>query len=282
MLNFLGFKYVLTVMKNDLTVAGFPSNLTNLIPVYHDQEKNTYIAFLPMFILAPHPHWPCLLKWFKHIPATTREESSRGEEREVAVMAVLADKVYWMDPKPNNSKKWSCLFIIVSCFQLLRSVWTRTSRRCRVTSPTSGFPLLKTARSCRFPTTQRLTVSWVNDLTTRLCRFPTTQRSTVSWVNDLTTRLCRFPTTQRSTVSWDNDLNVQYSYMSEVSALKRSNTENSKQIFLFFWELRGHSPNFHIHVSLSDLYIPTIDLPILLQEISWKYINPSQTQKRKT
>ncbi len=28
-----------------------------------------------------------------------------------------------------------------------------------------------------------------------------------------------------------------------------------------------HSPNFHIHVSVSDLYIPTIDLPILLQEI---------------
>jgi hypothetical protein len=26
-------------------------------------------------------------------------------------------------------------------------------------------------------------------------------------------------------------------------------------------------PNFHIHVSESDLYIPTIDLPILLQEI---------------
>ncbi len=31
-------------------------------------------------------------------------------------------------------------------------------------------------------------------------------------------------------------------------------------------ELRGHSPNFHIHVSVSDSYIPTIDLPILLQE----------------
>jgi hypothetical protein len=32
-------------------------------------------------------------------------------------------------------------------------------------------------------------------------------------------------------------------------------------------ELCGHSPNFHIHVSVSDLYIPTIDLPILLQEV---------------
>jgi hypothetical protein len=29
----------------------------------------------------------------------------------------------------------------------------------------------------------------------------------------------------------------------------------------------GHSPNFQIHVSVSDLYIPAIDLPILLQEI---------------
>jgi hypothetical protein len=27
------------------------------------------------------------------------------------------------------------------------------------------------------------------------------------------------------------------------------------------------SPNFHIHASVSDLYIPTIGLPILLEEI---------------
>ncbi len=32
-------------------------------------------------------------------------------------------------------------------------------------------------------------------------------------------------------------------------------------------KLSGHGPNVHIHVSVSDLYIPTIDLPILLQEI---------------
>jgi hypothetical protein len=31
--------------------------------------------------------------------------------------------------------------------------------------------------------------------------------------------------------------------------------------------LRGHSPNIHIDVSESDLYIPTIDLPVLLQKI---------------
>jgi hypothetical protein len=34
-------------------------------------------------------------------------------------------------------------------------------------------------------------------------------------------------------------------------------------------EFRGLSPNFHIHVSVSDFYIPTIGLPILLQENMW-------------
>ncbi len=34
-------------------------------------------------------------------------------------------------------------------------------------------------------------------------------------------------------------------------------------------ELRDHSPNPYIHVSLSDLYISTIGLPILLQENRW-------------
>jgi hypothetical protein len=31
-------------------------------------------------------------------------------------------------------------------------------------------------------------------------------------------------------------------------------------------ELRGLSPNFHIHVSVSDLCIPTIGPPIILQQ----------------
>jgi hypothetical protein len=48
--------------------------------------------------------------------------------------------------------------------------------------------------------------------------------------------------------------------------LQRNNTENLKQIFPEK-ELRGHSPNFHIHVSVSNLHIPTMDLAILLQEI---------------
>jgi hypothetical protein len=31
--------------------------------------------------------------------------------------------------------------------------------------------------------------------------------------------------------------------------------------------MSGLGPNFHIHASVSDLYISTIDLPILLEEI---------------
>ncbi len=59
---------------------------------------------------------------------------------------------------------------------------------------------------------------------------------------------------------------LRYNVLSEQPTLQRSDTENSKQIFPEK-ELRGHIPNFHIHVSVSDLYIPTIDLPILLEEM---------------
>jgi hypothetical protein len=50
--------------------------------------------------------------------------------------------------------------------------------------------------------------------------------------------------------------------------LQRHNTANSKQIYLEK-ELRCLSPNVHMHVFVSDLYIPTIGLPILLQENMW-------------
>ncbi len=33
--------------------------------------------------------------------------------------------------------------------------------------------------------------------------------------------------------------------------------------------MSGLNPNFQIHVSVSDLYIPTISLPILQQENMW-------------
>ncbi len=55
--------------------------------------------------------------------------------------------------------------------------------------------------------------------------------------------------------------------------------QNSKQIFPEK-DLRGHCPNFHIYVTVSDLYIPAIDMPILLQEVFGPirviYINRSQ------
>jgi hypothetical protein len=49
-------------------------------------------------------------------------------------------------------------------------------------------------------------------------------------------------------------------------ALQRKNAENWKQIFPEK-EYRGLSPNFHIQVSVSGLYIPTMELPVLLEEI---------------
>jgi hypothetical protein len=48
--------------------------------------------------------------------------------------------------------------------------------------------------------------------------------------------------------------------------LQRLNAENLKQIYPEK-EYRGLSPNFHIHVSVSELYIPTMGLPVLLEEI---------------
>jgi hypothetical protein len=48
--------------------------------------------------------------------------------------------------------------------------------------------------------------------------------------------------------------------------LQRQDTEISKQIFPEK-EYRGLSPNFHIHASVSDLFITTIGLAILLEEI---------------
>jgi hypothetical protein len=52
--------------------------------------------------------------------------------------------------------------------------------------------------------------------------------------------------------------------------LQRLNTESSKQIFPEK-EMRGHkhNPDSYIHVSVSDLFILTIGLPILLQENSF-------------
>jgi hypothetical protein len=48
--------------------------------------------------------------------------------------------------------------------------------------------------------------------------------------------------------------------------LQKQNAKNLKQIFPEK-EYRSLSPNFHIHVSVSELYIPTMGLPVLLEEI---------------
>ncbi len=81
------------------------------------------------------------------------------------------------------------------------------------------------------------------------------------------------------------------------TTLQRQNTEILKQIFpeKEYW---GLSPNFHIHASVSDLYIFTIGLPVLLEEICrpilglhksltdtwmWKLgLRPRYSQKRNT
>jgi hypothetical protein len=61
-------------------------------------------------------------------------------------------------------------------------------------------------------------------------------------------------------------------------ALQRHNTENSKQIFPEK-ELRGLSPNFHINVSVIDLYIPTIILPSAAGNMWTDPGNRSQTHE---
>jgi len=55
-------------------------------------------------------------------------------------------------------------------------------------------------------------------------------------------------------------------YILLLSALQRQNAENLKQIFPEK-EYRGLSPNFHIHMSVNELYIPTMGLFVLLEEI---------------
>jgi hypothetical protein len=59
--------------------------------------------------------------------------------------------------------------------------------------------------------------------------------------------------------------------------------ENPIYVFLF-WELQGlNSPNFHIHVFVSDLYISRIGplhiFPAADIDRSWEYINRSQTHE---
>ncbi len=60
------------------------------------------------------------------------------------------------------------------------------------------------------------------------------------------------------------------------STLQRQNAENLKQIFPEK-EYRGLSPNFHIHVSVSKLYITMMGLPFLLEEICGPILGINQS-----
>jgi hypothetical protein len=55
-------------------------------------------------------------------------------------------------------------------------------------------------------------------------------------------------------------------FCSAETTLQRQNAENLKQIFPEK-EYRGLSPYFHIHVSVSELHIPSMGLPLLLEEV---------------
>ncbi len=77
-------------------------------------------------------------------------------------------------------------------------------------------------------------------------------------------------------------LSLQHYIVTDSTTLQRKNSEILKQIFPEK-EYQGLSPNFHIHTYVSDLYIPMMGLPILLEEIGRLilrlYINHSQTHK---
>ncbi len=67
----------------------------------------------------------------------------------------------------------------------------------------------------------------------------------------------------------------------EISIFPLHGNENPIYVFLF-WELRSRSPNFHIHVSVNDLYIPRMDPHFPAAEYadrSWEYINRSQAHE---
>jgi hypothetical protein len=63
------------------------------------------------------------------------------------------------------------------------------------------------------------------------------------------------------------DVLPKFSWSASDRTLQRQNAENLKQIFPEE-EYQGLRPNFQIHVSVSELYISTMGLPFLLEEIS--------------
>jgi hypothetical protein len=76
------------------------------------------------------------------------------------------------------------------------------------------------------------------------------------------------------TVSWANESGYPaYLYVHRTRVGKKSRVlplyptlQRKSHLCFLYWELHGLSPNFHIHVSVSDLYIPRIDPHIFLQQ----------------
>ncbi len=76
---------------------------------------------------------------------------------------------------------------------------------------------------------------------------------------------------------------LQGSFYTQIpSAVGKSHCNGNSVYIFLFWELRGLSPNFHIHVSVSDLYFPGsvhIFTPAEKADPSWEYIIRSQTHE---
>ncbi len=80
--------------------------------------------------------------------------------------------------------------------------------------------------------------------------------------------------------SLQGDYDIQVQADSKVEQYHHCN-ENRIYVFLF-WELRDLSPNFHIHVSVGDLYIPRIGPHISCSRIGRsivRIVNRSQTHE---
>jgi hypothetical protein len=77
------------------------------------------------------------------------------------------------------------------------------------------------------------------------------------------------PSANTDRVSCPPTLLLPYSFFTPYASLQQNTHCNENPIYVFFfWELRGLSPNFHIHVSVSDVYsiFPGLVPHIFLQQ----------------
>jgi hypothetical protein len=76
---------------------------------------------------------------------------------------------------------------------------------------------------------------------------------------------CRYSFFSLDTASLLVMVNTTFLHMCRKSKYRTQCKENPSYVFLF-WKLHSLSPNFHIHVSVSDLYISMIGPHISLQQ----------------